>query len=149
MPINPAPGHFSTSQYKSILFEAKIACIENIAKIQHRQPNYQSHTCHNCDMFIKTFDLWWLKLSEVPPKTSLYTFCNISRMAGWGYNWPQHLDLIWLMSWWAGFQTGTAGWLCYQGQCQILEVWESVIWILLVVIHSCTLLIDWARPSDS
>ena len=54
--------------------------------------------------------------------------------------------------WWAcgqGFQTGTAGWLCYQGQCPILEAWESVTWILLVVIHSCSLLTDWARPSDS
>ena len=168
MPINPAPGHFSTSQYKSILFEAKIACIENIAKIQHRQLNYQSHTCHHCDMLIKTFDLWWLNslrprrngrynaddifkcifLKEnvcIPTKISLkfvpkgpinnipalvkimawrrpgdkpfsepmlifvpthicVTFCNISGagMAGWGYNWPQRLDPIWLMSWWAG-----------------------------------------------
>ena len=205
MPINPAPGHFSTSQYKSILFEAKIACIENIAKIQHRQLNTQSHTCHHCDMLIKTFDLWWLnslrprrngrynaddifkciflkenvciptkislnfvpkgpinnipalvkimawrrpgdkplsepmlifvpthicvtrpqwvKLSEVPPNpASIPSATSLAR------EWLAeaiigHSDLT-QSGWWAGgqgFQTGTAGWLCYKGQCQILS----------------------------
>ena len=124
-------------------FEAKIACIENIAKIQHRQLNYQSHTCtcQNCDMFIKTFDLWWLKLSEVPPKpASIPSATSLARE--WLVEAITGHNILTQSGWWAGrqgFQTGTAGWLCYQGQCQILEVWESVIWILLVVIHSCTL----------
>ena len=88
------------------------------------------------------------------PKPSLYTFCNISgaRMAGWSYNWPQHLDPIWLVSWWAGLPDRDSGVTLlsrYQGQCQILEAWESVTWMLLVVIHSCSLLTDWARPSES
>ena len=151
MPINPAPGHFSTSQYKSILFEANIACVENIAKIQHRQLNYQSHTCHNCDMLIKTFDLRWLKLSEVPPNpASIPSATSLARE--WLAEAIIGHSILTQSGWRAGgqgFQTRTAGWLCYQGQCQILEAWESVTWILLVVIHSCSLLTDWARPSDS
>ena len=129
MPINPAPGHFSTSQHKSTLFEAKMACIENIAKVQHRQLNYQSHASHNCDMLIKTFDLWWLKLSEVPPNpASIPSATSLARE--WLAKAIISHSILTLSGWWVGgqgFQTGTAGWLCYQGQCQILEVWEWVL----------------------
>ena len=129
MPINPAPGHFSTSQYKSTLCEAKLACIENIAKVQHTQLNYQSHASHNCDMLIKTFDLWWLKLSEVPPNPA-----SIPSATSLAHEWLANAiishSILPLSGWWVGgqgFQTGTAGWLGYQGQCQILEVWEWVL----------------------
>ena len=106
-----------------------MACMENIAKIQHRKLNYQSHACHNCDMFIKTFDLLWLKLSEVPPNPA-----SIHSAKSLACEWLAEAIIshsIWTLSgWWAGgqgFQTGTVGWLCYQGQCQILEVWERVL----------------------
>ena len=113
MPINPAPGHFSTSQYKSTLFETKMACIENIAKIQHRQLNYQSIASQNCDMLIKTFDLWWLELSEVPPNpASIPSATSLARE--WLAKAIISHSILTLSGWWVGgqgFQTGTAGWL--------------------------------------
>ena len=147
----PSPWPFSTSQYKSTLFETKMACIENIAKMQHRQLNYQSHTCHNCDILIKTFDLRWLKRSEVPQNpASIPSASSVARE--WLVEAIIGHSILTQSGWWAGgqgFQTGTAGWLCYQGQCQILQARESMTWTLLVVIRCCSLLTDWARPSDS
>ena len=114
---------FSTSQYKSTLFEANMAKIENMARIQHRQLNFQSHTCHNCVMLIKTFDLWLLKLSEVPPNPA-----SIPSATSLAHEWLAKAiighSILTLSGWWAGeqgFQAGTGGLLCYQGQSQILE----------------------------
>ena len=104
MPDNPAPSHFSTSQYKSTLFETKMACIENMSRIQHRQLNYRSHTCHNCDMLIMKFDLWWPELSEVPQNpVSIPSATSLARewLAEALFS-TQHLDPIWLVSWWVG-----------------------------------------------
>ena len=138
MPINPASGHFSTSQYKSTVFEAKIACIENITKIQHRQLNYQSHTYHNYDMLIKTFDLWWLKLPEVPPNpASIPSATSLARE--WLARAIISHSILTLTGWWAGrqgFQTGTAGWLCYQGQF-------SCMFVSLLVLEGS----DWQTPT--
>ena len=128
-----------------------MTCIENMARIQHRQLNYQSHTCHNFDMLINTFDLWWLKLSEGPPNpASIPPATSLARE--WLAEAIISHSILTLSGWWAGrqgFQTGTVGWLCYQGRCQIIEAWESVTWILLVVTQTCSLLADWATPSDS
>ena len=132
-------------------FEANLAYIENMARIQYRQLNFQSHTCHNCVMLIRTFDLWWLKLSEVPQNPA-----SIPSATSLAPEWLAkaiigHIILT-LSGWWAGgqgFQAGTGGVLGYQGQSQILETWESVIWILLVVTHNWSLLANWARPFDS
>ena len=147
----PSSWPLSTSQYKCTLFEANMAYIENMATIQHRQLNFQSHTCHNCVMLMKTVDLWWLKLSEVPQ--------NLASIPSATYLVPEWLaeaiighSILTLSGWWAGgqgFQAGTGGLLRYQGQFQILEPWESVTWILLVVTHTCSLLTNWAKPFDS
>ena len=126
--------NFSIQIYR---FWSKIACIENMARIQHNQLNYQSHTCHNCDMLIKKFDLWWPKLSEVPQNPT-FILAATSLAREWLAEALFRHSILTLSGWWAGgqgFQTGTAGWLCYQGQCQILEAWESVTWTLLEVIH--------------
>ena len=104
MPDNPAPSHFSTSKYKSTLFETKMACIENMSRIQHRQLNYRSHTCHNCDMLIMKFDLWWPELSEVPQNpASIPSATSLARewLAEALFS-TQYLDPIWLVSWWVG-----------------------------------------------
>ena len=112
MPINPVPGHFSTSQYKSTLFETNMACIENIAKIQHRQLNYLSLTCHNCAMLIKTFDLWWLKQSEVTPNPA-----SIPSATSLAHQWLAEAIIVHsiftLSGWLAGGQgqgQGGGGW---------------------------------------
>ena len=125
----PSPWPFLNFSIQTTLFEAKMACIENIAKIQHRQINYQSYAWHNCDMLIKTLDLWWLNLSEVPPNPA-----SIPSATSLAWEWLAKAiisqSILTLSGWWAGgqgFQTGTVGWLCYQGQCQILEVWEWVL----------------------
>ena len=125
-----------------------MTCIENMAWKQ--QLNYQSHSCRNRDMLIKTFDLWWLKLSEVPQNPASIPSSIYRKWFGNGWlrlklatpSWPYlAAELVG-----RGSMQGL-GWLCYQGQ--ILEAWESVAWILLVVTHTYSLLTDWARPSDS
>ena len=70
--------------------------------------------------------------------------------------WPAEAlfshNILIISGWWAGwqgFKTGTGGDDCYQGQCQILEALESVTWILLEVIHTCSLLAYCVRLSDS
>ena len=142
MPVNPAHGHCPTSQYKSTLFEANMEYIENMASKQHGQLNFKSHTCHNCVMLIKIFLLWWLKLSEVPQNPASIPYAT-SLEREWLAKAIIGPSILTLSGWRAGgqgLQAGTGELLCYQGQSQILEAWESVTWILPVVTHTCSLL---------
>ena len=67
-------------------------------------------------------------------------------MAGLGYNWPQHFDPIWLVSWWAGVPERDSGVTLLS---RSVSDYSSLGIIDLVVIHSCNLLIDWASQWDS
>ena len=79
--------------------------------------------------------------ASIPSATSLV--CEWLAKAITGHS------ILTLSGWWAGgqgFQAGTGGLLCYQGQSQILEAWESVTWLLLVVTHTCNLLANLCVP---
>ena len=78
----------------------KMACIANMARIQHRQLNYQPHTCHNCDMLIMKFDLWWPELSEVPQNpASIPSATSLARE--WLAEALFSQSILTLSGWWA------------------------------------------------
>ena len=142
----------STSQYKSTLFKHKW----HVLKIWLEYSTDYLITNHIHVMIVICLsrnltydDLNYQKCHKTQPLCLLQ---HLWRTNGWPRlylataSWPYMSRVGELVG--RGSRQGQ-GDDCYQGQCQILEAWESVTWILLELIHTSSLLADWTRPSDS